>query len=439
MNVKENLKAYLDGELNEQERAQVEQALAQDPSLQQEMDQLTGLSSMLKSMAKPVPIKGYEATRERIASAAKPSLAFVWKTLGAVAIVSILATMFFPVFAQSKEAAKRTQDMMAAKAADVSSTPASGSTSSVTDDLSFEEKGEYTPGAGAGVDLKRKDYESFAGGADVRAKSRAPMEESRNGPLYGNNSESSKKSISEKSANPAPQVNTYNPGLTLNNGHDIVRNADLSVKVADIKSADLQVKAVAARSGGYLESSSVYAPEGEDVVRTASYSIRVDSHQFDRAVGQLSALGEVLSVSTSGDDITAQIVDTDARLKAMHSEEDQYLTVLKSAKKIGEILEVKDRLANVRQRIESLEAQKKNFKSLAQLSTITLSLTEDGGPVDKKPAEDDWVGNSVKNAGDILGAVGKFLAQTLIYVAILSPIWVPVLLIGFWSYRKTKS
>ena len=63
-----------------------------------------------------------------------------------------------------------------------------------------------------------------------------------------------------------------------------------------------------------------------------------------------------------------------ARLAAKRALEQEYLRLLKQAKKVSEMLEVEEKLGEVREEIESTEAQLKHLNDEVGYSTITVTL-----------------------------------------------------------------
>lgn len=90
MNIRENLKAYLDGELNAPDRAEVEEALKSDPALQLELQQMKEISQSLRGAANPVNAVGLAATLERLAKP-RTSLGPRWLLPTGLAATAILA------------------------------------------------------------------------------------------------------------------------------------------------------------------------------------------------------------------------------------------------------------------------------------------------------------------------------------------------------------
>lgn len=377
--IREDLKAYLDGELPEERAAEVREALVADPALQEEVNWMKNLGQQIREMATvPAPVGGDKAA----AAVRKPPIGRVWlKTaltwaVGAACVV-IVGAIVFPVFAQSKEAAKRTSALADAKYEGMMETSAMAPASEA-------------PGR-AGAGAMDKSAESYADEAKM-----------------------------------IPQmVGT----------RQVIRNANLGVNVENASEAQSKAQDMTKRMQGFVESSVL---DRSNVARpTASLSLRIPSQKFDQAMTELRALGDVESENITGQDVTAEITDLTARLKVMRAEEESYITMLRAAKKVGELLEIKERLSAVRQNIESIDAQRKNLSDLAALSTIQVTFMQrPGAQEEEKPKP--WAQDTWNNAVEGLAGALRFLGQVVITVFVYAPIWLPVLFIGWWAARKLK-
>ena len=93
MNVRENLKAYLDRELPEGQAAAVRQALEQDPSLRQELEEMRMLGLEIRRAAtEPEPV-GMEQTIGRIAAPRRPWVRRPLLALSGIAALAVLVSM----------------------------------------------------------------------------------------------------------------------------------------------------------------------------------------------------------------------------------------------------------------------------------------------------------------------------------------------------------
>jgi hypothetical protein len=199
----------------------------------------------------------------------------------------------------------------------------------------------------------------------------------------------------------------------------IVRTADVRVKVGKggFGGAFDRVAAVAAVNGGFVSSSSTASV---DKARSGELTVRVPADRFDAMRQALGELGRVESQSIRGDDVSAQLVDYDARLKNLQAQEDALRVLVGQAKAVGDVLQVQSSLFTVRQQIEQLKAQKANLEQAAALATIHVSLFEPGAPAVYRPADEDRsLGHSFRRAVDGTVAV---VGGTIVVVGYLGPL-----------------
>ncbi|HBE89757.1 MAG: hypothetical protein A3E37_02485 [Candidatus Andersenbacteria bacterium RIFCSPHIGHO2_12_FULL_46_9] len=157
----------------------------------------------------------------------------------------------------------------------------------------------------------------------------------------------------------------------------VVQSGTLDLVVNKAEEAATQAQALAQQAGGFVESLQIY--EVVDGQKSGSVIIRVPANKFRETMDSLKALAintENEVVNTQ--DVTAQYVDIEARLKNMRAEEVQYLSIMERAVKIEDVLNVTQRLSDVRGRIEQLEAQLKLLKAEVEMSSIVVNLTAEG-------------------------------------------------------------
>lgn len=219
----------------------------------------------------------------------------------------------------------------------------------------------------------------------------------------------------------------------------VQKDASLTVKVKSVAQAQQNVETMVVGLQGFVQQSNRNETEGQD--GQATMSLRVPVQQFDTAVKEIRALGDVVSETSSGNDVTSNVVDMDARLRVLRAEESDYLVLLRRARRTGEIMEIKDKLTEIRTEIESIVGQENTTKDMAAYSTINVTLTQKplvGQIGDKTGAQDAWLSDTWATAINGLSAAGRLIGQLLIFVLVWSPIWVPTALIGAWIYRKAR-
>ncbi|MCW5941223.1 MAG: DUF4349 domain-containing protein [Fimbriimonadaceae bacterium] len=417
MSVRDDLKAYLDGELAPERAAEVARAIETDPVLREEVEFMRALGFEIRRLAKDPGVEGLEgalsrAGRRRFLPNVPPLARW---SFGGVAVILLVAVMF-PILAQSKYSA-RLSGSADLKSLDSGATAAASipmERESAKADLDLRYQGQapdQTTFRDGGVEAKAlRERVGGRGQAEVPATA-APVP-------------ADKESYSNIQGGEVPTLPTM-----------VIRNANLELTVGDARAAMARATSLAQSLGGYVENSSINYLEGN--LPVTNVTMRVPEKRFDTAMEQLRALGEVKGESVNGQDVTAQVVDLEARVKALKVEEDQYLTILSKASRIGDILQVKSRLGQVRLEIESLEGQRRYLRNAASMSTIVGTFTQ-RVQVGKPEAPKNWAEDTWAHAVNGLSAAGRWLGSVGIYVLVFAPIWLPLLVLGVVAMRRAN-
>ncbi len=162
-------------------------------------------------------------------------------------------------------------------------------------------------------------------------------------------------------------------------GQAVVKTADLTVEVAEGVFADTFDAAalVASRFGGYVEASSMAGAEG----RTGTLVLRVPSARFDDAMSELRALGTVKREAVSGQVVTQEFIDLEARLTTWRSQEAVLLGLMEEATTVDATLRIQRELQDVQFRIEQIRGQLRVLEDQTALATIHVSMREPGAPI----------------------------------------------------------
>jgi hypothetical protein len=146
----------------------------------------------------------------------------------------------------------------------------------------------------------------------------------------------------------------------------VIRTANVSLRVDDVDETGRQIESIANESGGFVLSSS-----------RGNYHIKVPARGLDDALAAVEGLGEVTSRSLRGEDVTAEYVDLEVRLKNAHAARESYEALLRKAETVEEMLKVEQALHTVQERIELLEGRRKFLDEHLTLSDIHISLREE--------------------------------------------------------------
>jgi hypothetical protein len=157
----------------------------------------------------------------------------------------------------------------------------------------------------------------------------------------------------------------------------VIRNADLSIVVSDVRARTRAIQNMANAMGGFVVSSNVYEVRrqaGEPVL-SAQVVVRVPHDKLDSALDQIKAdTVEVQNESQSGQDVTDQYVDLESRLRAKLATEEQLIKIMEEARRTEDVLAVYAQLQQVQTDIEVLRGQIRYLEQSAALSSISVNI-----------------------------------------------------------------
>jgi type IV secretory pathway TrbD component len=218
-------------------------------------------------------------------------------------------------------------------------------------------------------------------------------------------------------------------------GQAVVKTAEVTVEVGkgDFAAAFDRAALVAGRYGGYVQSSQMAGAEA----RSGTLVIRVPSERFDEAMSDLRALGKVTNESVSGQVVTQEFIDLEARLRTWEAQESVLLGLMEDAKTVDSTLRIQRELQDVQFRIEQIKGQLRVLEDQTALATISLSMVETGAPI--VVARADGARPSLAEAWDkaIVGVLGVAYA-TIVGLGYLVPLTALGLVVWFVARRLTR-
>jgi hypothetical protein len=216
----------------------------------------------------------------------------------------------------------------------------------------------------------------------------------------------------------------------------VIKTADLSLQVDSARDAEAALRALVGRLGGYVVQ---VETSGIDENMSARITFRVPADRFDEALSGAQGLAKkVLARTVGGDDVTEEFVDLESRLRNLEATRDRLQSFLDKATTVEYALKVNQSLSDLQGQIEQIKGRKQYLQQSAALSTIAVSLT----PVPAIApivAEEGWQPLSVARAA-LRGLVsfGQALATLAIVALVWAPVWLPIVLLGWWLSRKLR-
>jgi hypothetical protein len=218
----------------------------------------------------------------------------------------------------------------------------------------------------------------------------------------------------------------------------IVRTGALELTVKSPADAAEQIRLMAERLGGYLEAAQI---GGTKEAPTADITIRVPAAHFEDAKAQIRKLAaRVESEKTAAEDVTRQYVDMEARLRNLRAEEAQYLTIMKSAYKVDDLLAVTQKLSEVRGEIELQQAEFQTLSKQVETVAITVSLRT---LADTQVFGLNWrplyqLKLALRNGLDALGDYATTMTAILFYVPVILAWSLTILLAALAGWRALR-
>lgn len=156
----------------------------------------------------------------------------------------------------------------------------------------------------------------------------------------------------------------------------IIENAEITIVVADVEARMEEIQTMATTMGGFVVSSNVYKTFRNNVeAPEATLTIRVPSESLNDALDQIKENAvEVQNETRSGQDVTAQYVDLQSRLKNLEAAERQLTDILETATETEDVVNIFNQLVYYREQIELVKGQMKYYEEAAALSAISIRI-----------------------------------------------------------------
>jgi hypothetical protein len=186
--------------------------------------------------------------------------------------------------------------------------------------------------------------------------------------------------------NPVPNV------VPAVQGPQVIRTAQLTVSVASgqFDSKLMNLRTMIEQEGGFIAGTDAQSnPTTDESIRTGVISFMVPAAKFDETIDLLSTMGKVKNEHISGNDVSAQYVDLQARLANQEAQRNAMLALLRRAQTISDIITVQNQIGQITGQIEQLKGQISYIDHNTAYSTVTVNLQEAGAPI-QAPKQDSW-------------------------------------------------
>lgn len=207
-------------------------------------------------------------------------------------------------------------------------------------------------------------------------------------------------------------------------GRQVARTASATIEVADLLTGADAARDLAESLGGWVTEEQVRLTD-DNSPRSARITVSLPSNRLDEAIGKLADIGTVTSRTTTAEDVTDAVVDTDARIRNLEASIARVQALMERAGSVTEIAQVERELSQRQAELESLKARQQALRGQVERAPLTLTLTRPGGSTAENPflkgLSNGWEA-FLESIGLALTLVGALLPFALLAGLVIAPL-----------------
>ncbi len=275
------------------------------------------------------------------------------------------------------------------------------------------ENGEEGQSGGEGESFKKEEKE----------KEKSPKQEMKKGEEKEPLQKSAASSAAGKAGGqPTPDAEAVASEAGVPEGQDaqdfdrrVIRNAELGIRVEDVRRGAAEAQQVAAQFGGSVVSSEIN--QGDDSV-SADLVLSVPSERFEESLDELRELGtEITTDTVEGEDVTEEFVDLESRERNLLAAEESLIELYDQSESVNDTLTVLRELTRIRDQIERVQGRIEYLEQRTDFSQITLDIQPAGG------ATAAW---------DPAGIASRAWNASLRFLQALANVVISIVAFGWW-------
>ena len=214
----------------------------------------------------------------------------------------------------------------------------------------------------------------------------------------------------------------------------IIKSGDMTIEVADIKTAQEKIQNFVKNNKAYIQNERFSNAETQT---TLSMEIRIPNQNFDNLINSFSdEIGSISEKNIRVQDVTEEYTDVSIRLKNKLAYLEKYRDLLKRSASTKDLLEIQEKIRGLEEEIESSEGRLRYIDDQVNYSTLNLTLTKEKprNTVTSKIGFGSRLVDSVANGWNI------FVNFSLDIVSLWPFLFIIPIIILFWKkWRKRKS
>lgn len=159
----------------------------------------------------------------------------------------------------------------------------------------------------------------------------------------------------------------------------LIKTYNLSVETEEFEQFNQFIQNKIKELSGYIQDMNEYNGSSFARQKERKYSnltIRIPVDRVDDFLQIVGDKANIINQSVGVEDVTMNYVDTETRKKSLEIEQQRLLEFMSQAETVEDMLNIEERLADVRYRIESLTSTLKTYDNLVEYTTIYMSIDE---------------------------------------------------------------
>jgi hypothetical protein len=213
----------------------------------------------------------------------------------------------------------------------------------------------------------------------------------------------------------------------------VISNGTVSLAGKDVGTTRQDVQRVVDAQGGEITDETTETDSDGDTAYVRMV-VRVPSRKFGETMSALEQVGVLRSSSRGSEDVTTQVIDTGARVRAQEASLRRVELLLADASDLKDVIWIESQLTSRQAELDSLKSQQSWLADQTSLSTITVDISAHQ-VVEDEPEEERPAGflagldGGSKAMGTLFTVVTTAVGALLPFAALAAVLGLPVWLV----------
>ena len=216
----------------------------------------------------------------------------------------------------------------------------------------------------------------------------------------------------------------------------LIRKMNIEAETEDLDALLEAITEKINQLGGYIEQQEIYhgSPTAQRRYRRGTLTIRIPAEKLNEFVTKVTEESNIVSSNETTDDVTLTYVAIQSRITALETEQTRLLELLAKAETTRDLLEIEERLTEVRTELEEITSQLRVMDNQVNYGTVNLSVSEVKEYTVVEEPETVWqrIGTGFMQS---LKSIGKGFTEFFVWIVTSLPhlvLWA-IVGIGAWT------